>query len=318
MACFHEVVHSECDYEEEGGSMPEDKHWFSDCSLDLFHVGAGPTTRYVTGFRPWFSSSSFRGADDKRVQGPLYNDGGRPVIGNYLLPKRFSVKLCVRTGLYSLAVAANTLTGSVSNSLSFRLIFLLVWLYPPTSSNENDEEEFFENLYMVYPGVARLHSFLKPEVKEQVKVLYDAVHTVSSPKEGHRGVYGVVTKAVTNVPAYAQAGYVVPAPSGTLGWVVPAAAQAAYTDTAVSTAVGNQVRDVYGGHQIEVQECIDLEGLQVSTWRDPVGEEENQMVPYMQMFIVTDEAFCYNTASNPTREWSLNVQGQTCMSFTDE
>jgi len=336
MACFHEVVYSE-EMEEDEGSMPEDKHWFSDCTLEVFK--AASSSRYVTGFRPWFSSTPFRGADDKRVQGPLYTDGGRPVLGNFLLPKKFHVKLCFRTDVHSFNDGAS-LDNTVLNAISFRLLFMLVWLYPPTTSNEDDEMEFFENWFMLYDGVSAMHAFLKPEVKGQVKILYDAVHTLSSPKTPLRNTYVTVSKAATavpaysqasyNVPAYSQAGYIVPPfTAGTqIGWTVPAAAQAAYTvpaadqaaytDSAVTSALTSTHVDVYGGHQVEVQECIDLEGLNVSTWRDPVGEEENQMVPYIQMFVVTDEAFVYHSISTPTRLWSMNVQGQTCMSFTDE
>lgn len=307
MAVFHEVVHSECDYDEDEGGLPEDKHWFSDCSLEIFKSASD--SRAVTGFRPWYSTSSFRGSDDKRIQGPLYNDGGRPVIGNYLLPKKFSYKMCFRTDIFAADPAGSTFTGSVFNVISFRFVCMLVWLYPPTSSNQDDEMEFFDNFYQVYDGVSRMHTFLKPEVKTQVRILYDAIHTISSDKMVTRNQWGVTTAA-----AGGQAGYVVPAPSGTLGWVVPAA-----TVPAIATANSTPIlRDVYGGQQVEVQECIDLEGLNVSTWRDPVGEEENQMVPYMQMFFVTDEAFAFHSVNNPNRLWSMNVQGQTCMTFTDE
>jgi len=302
MACLHEVKYVE-DYEDDEGDGPEFKHWFGDGTLDVYKDGP---TREVTGYRPWFSSTPFRGSDDKRVQGPAYNDEGKPVLGNYLRPVKFCLKGTFKTGVKSLTISAATgFPGTVTNSLSFRLICMLVWLYPPTSSNQDDELEFFENFFMTYPGMLKTQAFLKPEVKTQVKIVYDALHTLSSPKAPLRGVFGNVVAA-----AGGQAGYVVgPADPG---YVVPAA-----TVPAVSTTAASELRDVYGGHIAEVVECIDLEGVGLSTWRDPLGEEENQMVPYMQVFIVTDDATAYPSAS-VARTWNMNAILQSCMYFTDE
>lgn len=304
MACLHTVTYME-DYEEDEGDKPEFKHWFGDGTLDVYKDGP---TREVTGYRPWFSTVPFRGSDDKRVQGPAYNDEGRPVLGNYLRPIKFCLKATFKTGVKSVTVPpASGFPGTVTNSISFRLICMLVWLYPPTSTNQDDELEFFENFFMTYAGMLKTQAFLKPEVKEQVMILYDAIHTLSSPKAPLRGVYGDVSAA-----AGGQAGYIVPAPSGTVGWVVPAA-----TVPAISTTKTAELRDVYGGHIAEVIECIDLQGIGISTWRDPLGEEENQMVPYMQVFIVTDDVTAYPSPSL-SRTWNMNAILQSCMYFTDE
>lgn len=299
------------EYEDEEGSGPEYKHWFGDSSLDVYNTTV--VNREVTGYRPWYSSVPFRGSDDKRVQGPAYNDEGRPVLGNYLRPKKFVLKACFKTGvkvIFNTGAGGAEFSGSISNAISFRLICMLVWLYPPTSSNQDDEIEFFENFFMVYPGMLKCQAFLKPEVKETVRVLYDAIHVVSSPKIPIRNAYASVSAA-----AGGQAGYIVPptAAGANPGWVVPAATVPAITSTEVVTR-----RDVYGGHQVEVMEEIDLEGLGVSTWRDPVGDEENQMVPYMQVFVVTDDFTSYPSVTYPTREWNMNVLCQSCMVFTDE
>jgi len=308
MACFHEVVENEADrddlWQDDEGDKPESKHWFADFETVIFQAQQGviDTQRLVSGFRPLQSSYDVNGTDDKRT--PV--DGGKPVVGNFLRAKKFDFRCVVRTGVYS--VAPTTFANTTRNAISFRMIWMLVWLYPPISTNQNDEEEFFLNFFQLYSGGGFLNAYLQPEKKHQVKILYDCVHTLSSPKAPVRTQTVAVTAA-----AGGQAGYVVPAPSGTLGWVVPAA-----TVPAVASAVTTELRDVYGGHQCFINDTIDLSGLNVSLWRDPFSESPQQMVPYLQCFVCTDAIFAYVNDSGLERDWNVICDFQTAFEFADE
>jgi len=307
MACFHEVVEVYADMSdgEEDREDVERKHWFADCEMVVFQSQQGviDTERLVSGFRPLFSSVDMNGTDDKRT--PV--DGGKPVVGNFLNAESFDFKFMCYTGVFS--IAPTTFANSISNSFTFRMIWMLVWLYPPSSTDQDDEEEFFLNFFQTYSGSSLLHAFLQPEKKHQVKILYDCIHTVSSPKAPLRNQVGSVSSA-----AGGQAGYVVlPFAAGAQpGWVVPAASV-----PATSTTVVTELRDVYGGHQFEIVGNVDLKGLGMSLWRDPFEEEVQQMVPYLQCFICTDPRWAYRNVEGAERDWSLNVSGQTRFTFTD-
>jgi len=233
-------------------------------------------TQEAGGYVATYSSTSMVGNDD-------YHDQighGAPINGNFVKPKRFDWRLSARTQFKTLSV-----NNMISNVMSFRLIWMLVWQYPNSIDlGESDFDSFFKPT----TNGDRLMSFLYPDVSEKCKVLYDCVHTMGTPGDRMANVYGNASAA-----AGGQAGYVVPAPSGTVGWVVPAA-----TVPAISTAVASSPRIVYGGHQMFLSGQFDLEGMDGALWRNPQDlDAVQELVPALIAFVVTHAKYHYDGGS---------------------
>jgi len=281
----------------------------------------GKSSLYPTGFSPFsgfvctYGLQDLHGADDYYYP----TDQGRPVVGNYITPGKFHWRLRV-----SQVVKGVLSTTDVTNLMSFRLIFMLVWQFPK-GLDVASAGMLYGSLFN--PSIAApdgLMDFIRPEVSEKCVLLYDCIHTIGGESRREWSRYGIVSKVAVAVPAYAQAAYVVPpfAAGTNPGWPVPAAAQAAYTDSAINTTENSVFRVVYGGHQVFLDGVIDVSEYvsQMSLWRDPEGLANQQLVPCIVCYInvhpdyLYSPAYAFDAGSRPAPRFDV----ATRLDFTDE
>jgi len=254
-------------------------------------ITAGGTTDQQRGWVCTFANTGLNGTADFYDAVSL----GKPVVGNFIKPKRFDWKLNMTCPQRSIAGEST----SVTNMITFRLIFLLVWEFPRDIVLGSTQ---FLSYYLDNSNGNRHQSFLHPDLKEKVKVLYDCNHTLGKPVEFTRSDFGNVS----------QAGYVVPpfAAGANPGWIVPA----------VSTSVATNFVSRYGGLHMFLSGNMDLSGEEMALWRDPLEEEEQQIVPCIISFIVCQDLFHFTpaggfgVASRPTTTWEM----YTRLVFTDD
>lgn len=269
-------------YGKEGG--PEVKSIFQERSIG---ITAGGTTDQQRGGVMTFANTGLIGLSDYYDPVSL----GKPVIGNFIRPRKFDWK-CFYTGPTHYV---NTATA-ITNMVTFRLVWLLLWEFPRDIVLGATQ---WAELFLDNSTGNRHHSFLRPEVAEKTVVLYDCNHTVGSPFSNETNVTSNTT----------QAGYAVgPADPG---YVVPA----------VSTATVNATRQRFGGLQMEISGQFDLSEYQMALWRDPLEEEEQQIVPSVICFVCCQDLFhCTpssglpNVADRANGSWHFNTR----LTFTDE
>lgn len=294
---YYRVSECDADMREEGDPFtgPEEKYVFNARNI---YVKAGENQE-CQGFVATFANTGLIGLQDYYDPVTL----GKPVVGNFIKPKRFDWKFQVKTQ----AMSAND-ADVISNSVTFRLIWLLLWEFPRDIVLSTAD---FLKLYLDNPQGDRHQSYLYPDVKEKCMVLYDCNHTLGSAADYQHNAYGNVVSA-----AGGQAAYVVPAPSGSLGWPVPAA-----TVPATSTSLSRFQVSLFGGHYAFEHGSFDLEGLEMALWRDPEEEEEQQIVPALCCFVVCQDGFNYYpsaTAFVASARSNVELQFFTRLAFTDE
>lgn len=297
------VEYDECDadqWEQEEDAeaymarTPEKKYVFNDRQIT---ITAGGTTDQERGWVCTFANTGLVGVAD-------YYDAvslGKPVIGNFIRGKRFDWKMLMTSPM---KFPPNN--NMVRNMITFRLLFLLVWEFPADIVLGTTQ---FLRYYLENSFGNRHASFLYPDVKEKVVVLYDCNHTVGS--DGNPNVWG---QPNVSAAAGGQAGYVVgPADPG---YVVPAA-----TVPAITTTQGFQINQRFGGHQLALSGSFDLSGYEMALWKDPSEVEENQIVPCIMCFVVCQDLYHYSPSGSfgtvgdrPTTTW----QFFTRLAFTDE
>lgn len=273
---------------------PEVKSVFQDRTIQIT-AGFGDQAR---GAVMTFANTGLVGVNDYYDPVGL----GKPVVGNYIRPKKFDWKLN-----FTSPPGVGSGSTVVTNMVTFRLLWLLVWEFP--RDIVLGATQFLE--YFLDNSTGNYHqSFLNPDKVEKVRLLYDCEHTIGSPLAFDRGVYANVSAA-----AGGQAGYLVPPGNDVSGWTVPAA-----TVPAVSTSVATSPAHRYGGHQMFLSGRFDLEEYEMSLWRDPLEEEEQQIVPAVICFVVCQDLFHYTpsgsfiVANRPTSQWQV----YTRLTFTDE
>jgi len=277
------------------GKGPEEKYIFQD---RVITITGGGTTDQERGFVATFANTGLVGTADYYDPVGL----GKPVIGNFVRPTRFDWK----RNMTSVGRVINSAT-TVTNSITFRLLFLLYWKFPDDIVLGSTQ---FQELFLENSTGNRHQAYLYPDVKEKCVVLYDCNHTMASPVDRLREKYGNVAAA-----AGGQAAYVVPPNNEVLGWAVPAATVPATTTTEV---VYDEQR--YGGHQLFLSGSFDLTGVEGALWRDPNEAEENQIVPSVVCFVVCQDLFHYYPASQlsvgqrPTTNWQFYCR----YAFTDQ
>jgi len=295
MAVYREDTECDADQWEsaEPFTGPEEKAVYNYRAID---ITAGGTTDQQRGWVCTFANTGLVGLADYYDPVTL----GKPVVGNFIRPLRFDWKCDMKSDIREIS------TGSVfNNSVTFRLVFLLVWQFP--SDIVLGATQWLD-YYLDNPSGNRHQSFLYPDRKEKVVVLYDCNHTVASPPVP-QPVYGNVVAA-----AGGQAGYIVgPADPG---YVVPAA-----TVNATSTSMVQSSVSYYGGHTSFLCGSFDLEGTEAALWRDPEQVEEEQIVPCIMCFVCCQDSFhYYNSAAQatvgnrPTTRWEF----YTRYTFTDQ
>jgi len=274
------------------GKGPQLKYVFSGGTLAL-NAGVMAAGKVCT-----YAQQDLNGTDEQYFP----PDRGKPVIGNFLNPKKFHWRLSMRQ---QHQVVLNQ--SECTNMFSFRLVFLLVWQFPQSLSGVlpglgvNDflayfgEDVPFTSDFML--------DFMKTDVREKCVLLYDCVHSIGSPGFHMPVLLNNITKA-----AGGQAGYIVgPADPG---YVVPAA-----TDTAITTTQA-AARTGYGGHQMFLDGEIDIQPYceQAALWRDPAGAVPNQIVPYVVCFVASDSDYMYfpsttfAVADRPTPTFKLSTR----------
>jgi len=277
---------------------PEVKSVFQDRTI---LITAGGTTDQARGAVMTFANTGLVGVNDYYDPVGL----GKPVIGNFIRPKVFDWKV-------SMTSPARVIQSStaIRNCVTFRLVWLLVWEFPRDIVLGETQ---FRDIFLANSTGNWHQSFLNPDKVEKVKVLYDCNHTAGSPADRATVRYGNTVAA-----AGGQAGYVVPpfAAGANPGWIVPAATVPAVSTTAVTVDLTS-----FGGHEMFLSGRIDLEGVQMALWRDPLEEEEQQIVPCVIGFIVCQDLYHYSPSANlanvtdrPTTEWQV----YTRLTFTDE
>jgi len=291
------VEYDECDadqWEQEEDAeayierTPEKKYVFNERQVV---ITAGGTTDQERGWVCTFANTGLVGLSD-------YYDAvslGKPVIGNFIRPLRFDWKVFM-----SSPMKFPNNNNQVRNMISFRLIFLLVWEFPEDIVLGSTQ---FLKYYLENSTGNRHMSFLKPELKEKVVVLYDCNHTMGSPGNPN----------LLYIPNVSQAGYVVPpfVAGENPGWIVPA----------ISTTNTFLFSQRFAGHQLPLTGSFDLSGHQTALWKDPQGVEENQIVPCIMCFVVCQDLYHYSPSGSfgtvgdrPTTTW----QFYTRYSFIDE
>jgi len=280
------------------GNGPEEKYVYR------MRVMYPTAANEVVGVVCTYAQQDLNGTDD--YYGPP--DYGRPVIGNFLAPKMFHWRLSIRQ-----AVRVIESETYITNMMSFRLIFLLVWRFPKSLGAVLPDLGYLD--YLQYFGVLEngrnvYFDWPWPDVKESCVLLYDCVHTIGSPTDFKRNTYGNVAAALGG-----QAGYVVgPADPG---YVVPAA-----NVPATTTVEASDPRTQYGGHHMFLDGEFDLSrySAQAGLWRDPEGVDVAQIVPYVACFIGVGGDHFYSPASSfsvgnrPAPEALLSTR----YSFTDQ
>lgn len=288
---------SECDADQweqdEPFTGPEEKYVFNSRNI---YVKAG-LDQECQGFVASFANTGLIGLADYYDPVTL----GKPVVGNFIKPRRFDWKFQVKT-----QTGGGNDADVISNSVTFRLIWLLLWEFPRDIVLGTTE---FLRLYVDNAQGNRHQSYLYPDVKEKCVVLYDCNHTLGSAVDYQHNAYGNVASA-----AGGQAGYVVgPADPG---YVVPAA-----TVPATSTSLARFQASLFGGHYAFDCGSFDLNGVEMALWRDPEEEEEQQIVPSICCFVVCQDGFNYYPSASLLPEAArsnVELQFFTRLTFTDE